>query len=154
MNDLVHATLCFIVKDGRILLIMKKRGFGKGYWNGPGGKVDNGELPINCAIRELEEEIGVTPLNLKNRGKLEFFMGDDDNWLVHIFVSDNYNGTIIETEEAIPKWYQINQIPFDKMWDDDKYWLPLVLENKVIQGKFWYANDMKSLINYDIQVIN
>lgn len=37
------ATLCYLLKDDQVLLAMKKRGFGEGKWNGPGGKVEKGE---------------------------------------------------------------------------------------------------------------
>ncbi len=47
-----RATLLFVVRDGQILLIHKKRGLGAGKINGPGGRLDPGETPEICAVRE------------------------------------------------------------------------------------------------------
>jgi 8-oxo-dGTP diphosphatase len=49
------ATLVFVVKDGRILLIRKKRGLGAGKINAPGGRLEAGEAPIEGAVREVQE---------------------------------------------------------------------------------------------------
>src|SRR5678815_2859529 len=67
-----RANLCFIVKDGRVLLIRKKRGLGAGKINGPGGKLEAGETARAAAVREVQEEIGVTPLHLEDHGVLHF----------------------------------------------------------------------------------
>ena len=56
----LRATLLFLVKDGQVLLIRKKRGLGAGKINGPGGKIDPGETPEQCAVRETQEELGIT----------------------------------------------------------------------------------------------
>ncbi len=54
-----YANLCFIIKDGRALLIRKKRGLGAGKINAPGGKLEAGETPEQCLVRELREEFAV-----------------------------------------------------------------------------------------------
>jgi 8-oxo-dGTP diphosphatase len=58
-----RATLLFIRRDGLVLLIRKKRGLGAGKINGPGGRIDGEETPLQCAIREVEEELHVTPFD-------------------------------------------------------------------------------------------
>ena len=66
------ATLVFVIKDGKILLIRKKRGLGKGKINGPGGKVDPGENAVECAARECQEELGINVSNLECMGEHKF----------------------------------------------------------------------------------
>ena len=79
------ANLCFIVKDGRVLLIRKKRGLGAGKINGPGGKLEPGETALAAAIREVQEEIGVTPLLIEDRGVVRFQFTDGFSLsLIHI----------------------------------------------------------------------
>ncbi len=68
----VRATLMFVCEEGRVLLIRKKRGFGMGKVNGPGGKLDPGESELDCAVRETVEELGVRALDPVKRGELWF----------------------------------------------------------------------------------
>jgi 8-oxo-dGTP diphosphatase/2-hydroxy-dATP diphosphatase len=145
-------TLCIIHKDSKILLGMKKRGFGVGFWNGFGGKVKEGESIEEAAKRETKEEIGVVPLDLKKMGVLRFqFKGESEILEVHVFSCSDFEGEIKESEEMVPKWFKIEEIPFDQMWPDDKYWLPLLLKGKNFEGEFYF--DGKKLINYQIRQI-
>ena len=132
---------------------MKKTGLGKGNWNGPGGKIDPGETPKECAVRELQEEISITPDDPQCRGILRFYFGKKAkaDWYVYVFVAANFSGTPSESREAFPQWYPISEIPYDLMWEDDRYWLPLVLQGKSVSGDFVFSSDMKSLIDYNIQ---
>ena len=68
----VRANLLFIVRDEKILLIRKKRGFGAGKINGPGGKVDPGETPLQSALRETFEELGIKPLGAEATRRIAF----------------------------------------------------------------------------------
>lgn len=146
------ATLCFIRESSQVLLIKKKRGLGEGFFNGPGGKVDSGETPKECIVREVQEEIGLKPLNVINKGLLDFYFGasEEPDWQVHIFVTNEYRGILIETEEAKPFWFNEKEIPYGQMWEDDQYWLPLVLKGKYVQGTFWFSEDLNKLLNYAI----
>jgi 8-oxo-dGTP diphosphatase/2-hydroxy-dATP diphosphatase len=145
-------TLCIIHKDSKILLGMKKRGFGAGFWNGFGGKVKEGESIEEAAKRETKEEIGVIPLDLKKMGILKFqFKGEPEILEVHVFSCSNFEGEIKETEEMAPRWFKIEEIPFDQMWPDDKYWLPLLLKGKNFEGEFHF--DDRKLISYQIRQV-
>lgn len=77
MTKLRDVTLCLLVRDNQVLLAMKKRGFGEGKWNGLGGKVSEGETIKEAAIRETQEECGVTPTSLKEVGKINFTFVDE-----------------------------------------------------------------------------
>ena len=129
-----QATLCYIVKEGRVLLIHKKRGIGAGKINGPGGKVDPGETPLAAAIRETQEETGVTPVDPQLRGELWFQFSADFVLHCYVYVAEAFVGMPRETEEAIPEWFNTGELPFTRMWEDDKHWLPLLLDGKRFQG--------------------
>jgi mutator protein MutT len=120
------------MREGELLLAMKKRGFGKGKWNGAGGKVEPGETPLQAAIRETEEEVGLTPLNPRKIAEIDFYITTepDFNNFTHVFVADKWEGEPHETEEMRPKWFPLGDIPYDKMWGDDIAWLPDVIENR------------------------
>ncbi|MCK9393709.1 MAG: 8-oxo-dGTP diphosphatase [Candidatus Paceibacterota bacterium] len=146
-------TLCFIKKNNKILLGMKKRGFGEGKWNGFGGKVEDGESIEDGAKREFEEECGLRVSQLKEVGIINFnFLDSGQELEVHIFVVENYSGKVIETEEMFPKWFDFNDIPFDNMWLDDPFWLPMFLDDKHFKGVFVFKNQDK-IDNYELSVI-
>lgn len=138
----VHkATLIFVVQAHKVLLIRKKRGLGAGKINGPGGKLEPGESPQQCAHREIKEELRVEVAESINRGRLRFQFVDGYSIDVQVFVATGFNGEPGETEEAIPLWFDIVDIPYDEMWADDRIWLPRVLAGERVDGRFIFDKD-------------
>jgi 8-oxo-dGTP diphosphatase len=136
-----QTTLVFLRHEGKILLALKKRGFGHGKWNGTGGKLEPGELPLQAAIRETEEEIGVTPKNLQPVGELLFFDLPHTKHYCYFYVATEWEGEPHETEEMSPKWFKEAEIPYNEMWPDDKFWMPLLLAGKKFRGTVTVEND-------------
>ncbi len=137
--DKLETTLCLLKRNNEILLAMKKRGFGEGKYNGVGGKIENNESPEQAMIRETEEEIKVTPIKYEKVGEIEFdeFYKENKQRLVfHLYLVYEWSGNPTESEEMSPKWFDINNIPYDKMFPDDKYWLPLILQGKKVKAYF------------------
>lgn len=144
-------TLCLVKKNEMILLGMKKRGFGEGRWNGFGGKVEEGETIIEAAIREMKEESGLKVEELEEKGILLFKFLDTGKFLeVHVFDVLKYSGEMTETEEMNPKWFNVEEIPFEKMWADDIYWMPLFLNGDKFNGEFVFEDNDK-LLNYNLK---
>lgn len=131
---MIQTTICFLMRDDHILLAMKKRGHGEGKWNGVGGKAGDGESIKETAIREAEEEIGVTPLNLVKVASIKFEFPPERNFDHEstVFFCDSWEGEPTETEEMRPRWFRKDEIPYDEMWQDDAIWLPKVLEGNLI----------------------
>ena len=129
------ATLCYILHEGRVLLIRKKRGIGAGKINGPGGKVDPGETPLAAAIREVEEETGVTPLDPVLHGELRFRFADGLVLHCMVYLADRFRGEPRETPEAVPLWFPADALPYAEMWEDDRHWLPLLLARQFFTGR-------------------
>ncbi len=135
-------TLCIIYEPTRILLGMKKRGFGAGRWNGFGGKLQEGETIEDAAKREMFEEAGITAHSLEKKGMIEFeFSANGDIFEVHIFRVNGFSGNPEESEEMRPQWFQVEEIPYDMMWPDDIHWLPLFLAGKKFKGKFIFGEN-------------
>jgi 8-oxo-dGTP diphosphatase len=136
-----RATLCFVVRDRQVLLILKKRGLGAGKVNGPGGRIDPGETPLQCAIREVQEELCVTPTDVTPAGELRFQFVDGHSIHGYVFRAGGCVGTPQETDEAFPLWTDVDAIPYDKMWEDDRHWLPHLLAGRVFDGRFVFDGD-------------
>ncbi|WP_156817120.1 8-oxo-dGTP diphosphatase [Rubritalea marina] len=137
----ILATLMFIERDGELLLIEKLTGIGEGKINGPGGKIDPGETAEQAVIRECQEELHVTPKQPVKMGELHFAMSDIPDIHCHVFMSYDFDGVPTATREANPRWTKLSEIPFDRMWEDDRYWLPQMLEGQVFNGKFEFEGE-------------
>lgn len=159
-------TLLYLLKQNEVLLIEKKRGLGKGFFNGVGGKVHENESIEEAIIRECIEEIKVLPKNIEWKALLEFINKTNKGnefFYVHVFTCKEWEGIPEETEEAKPFWFKITELPFDKMWEDDKYWLPHVLEGKKLfasfefrdwkleKGKVFFIGEINELGNKRVQ---
>ena len=135
------ATLMFVVQDGKVLLIKKLRGIGMGKINGPGGKIDPGETPVECVVRECQEELHITPINPVKMGELWFAMSDIPDIHCHVYTAVEFSGEPTATDEAIPVWTAIEDIPWDQMWEDDAHWLPEMLQGKRFLGRFVFEKE-------------
>jgi 8-oxo-dGTP diphosphatase len=146
------ATLVFIHKDGRLLLIRKKRGLGAGKINGPGGRLEEGESFEACAIREIQEELEITPTGLEHLGEMRFQFVDGYGIHVYIYRAGDYEGTPAETSEAIPIWVDDDKIPYEEMWEDDPLWVPLLLAGKRFEGRFIF--DKELMLDHELNVLS
>lgn len=146
-----RATLLFVVERaaGRILLIEKKRGLGAGKVNGPGGRIDPGETPIETALREVREELRVDAVGAVELGELSFQFVDGYGLHCHVFRADACVGEPTETDEAVPLWAPLDAIPFDRMWADDRLWLPHLLAGTRFEGRFVFDGDR--MLDYELE---
>lgn len=133
-------TLCYVVKDGKVLLAMKKRGLGEGKWNGPGGKVQPGETPEQACEREFFEETQAKVVKPEHRGVIEFVFNAKPDWdqKCYVYVGRDLMGLPQETDEMLPAWYALNELPLDKMWEDDALWLEQVLNGGRVNMRFYF----------------
>lgn len=143
--------LVYPVRNGEILLGLKKRGFGEGKWNGFGGKVHEGETLVEAAIREVEEEVHarIVAEDLQLVAHMRFFYTDCEHD-VHVFFVERWTGTCTESEEMRPQWFQKNALPYDRMWDDDRYWMPEVFGGRKVQAVFQFDDDNEKVV--DVQI--
>lgn len=148
----IHATLMFVMDGDEVLLMRKLRGLGAGKINAPGGKIDLGETPVEAAIRETQEELQITPLEPTKTGELSFAMSDMPDIFCHVFLARGHEGTPTETAEAIPMWTHRYRIPFELMWEDDRHWLPRMLEGERFRGKFLFEGERIQWMHIDWEV--
>ena len=151
-----QSTLCLLLNGNTILLAMKKRGFGVGKWNGPGGKFDH-EKDKNIsdtAIREVKEEIGVEIKNIKKVGLFHFKFVDKEEWNqdVFLFLCKEWLGEPEESEEMLPKWFDLDKIPYENMWPDDIYWMPHILKGEKIEASFLFGEENK-ILEHNLKIV-
>ncbi len=137
-----EAVLTFVRRDGQLLLILKKRGLGHGKFNAPGGRLEPGETPAQAAVRETQEEVGLTPSALRPAGRLDFMFTDGYALRCHVFTAGAFSGDLTETDEAAPFWCDESDIPYGRMWADDRLWLPLLLAGRTFEAQFIFADEL------------
>lgn len=140
-----ESNLCYLFRPGQVLLAMKKRGFGVGKWNGPGGKVNPGESPVEALVREVREEIGVTVREPQDRGVIDFIYEEKPEWTTRcrIFSSTAFDGEPSESEEMRPQWFGIDTIPYQEMWESDGVWFPRLLAGERVGYRLYFDNDVR-----------
>lgn len=136
------AVLMLLRHEGQLLLIVKQRGFGIGKVTIPGGHIEPGESAMAAAIRETEEEVGLTPLEPRQAGQVNFAFVDGFGLSCAIFVAEKFTGELRNTDEALPFWHSELELPYHRMWSDDRLWLPLLLAGRSFCGNFIFDGDI------------
>ncbi len=136
------ATLCYLKRDGKTLMlhrIKKKEDVHEGKWNGVGGKLEPGESPEECAIREIAEETGLVARNPLLAGILTFpLFARGEDWYVFVYVVRDFAGNQIESEEGVLKWIPDDELAALNLWEGDYLFLPAIQEGRFFSGKFSY----------------
>ncbi len=162
-----RTTICYLIKKDdkgniyEVCLAMKKRGLGEGRWNGSGGKVGDKEEFKNetveeGAVREVSEELNVVMLNPIQVGKILFETEENNEECIvsYVFVAEEWKGDPSETEEMNPKWFKVDEIPYDEMWADDKEWFEKLLKGNEFEARYTFSqNNDSHLIDQEIKIL-
>ncbi len=136
------ATLCYIMDDDKTLMLYrnkKENDYHEGKWNGLGGKLEQGETPEECAIREVFEESGLIVSDPEMKGLITFPMFDEiDDWYVWVFVFKKFNGDQIDSPEGTLEWIENKKLTQLNLWDGDKIFIPWLFQEKCFSAKFVY----------------
>lgn len=126
-------TICLVTDGPKILLGMKKEGFGAGRWNGFGGRIEDGETVEAAAVRELAEESGITAAAdaLEKVAVVTCHFSGNPEVELHVFRVAFWQGEPAESKEMRPEWHDLERMPWHEMWDGDRRWLPLVRDYRL-----------------------
>lgn len=154
------ATLLFLIKENdhiidQICLAMKKRGFGVGRYNGVGGKLEDGETPEQAIIRETKEEINVIIEKPQKVAEISFSFLSNPDWdqKVYVYLATQWQNDPTESEEMKPEWFDIKDIPYDQMWPDDIFWLPEIINGKMIRGAFIF-DEGDIIVDKQVEIVD
>lgn len=138
------ATLCYVKRAGKTLMVhrIKKAGdMHAGKWNGLGGKLEPGETPEECALREIREESGLTVTRLDLKGLLTFpAFSDNEDWYAFVFVGREFDGELIDSPEGILEWIDDSRLYNLNLWEGDRIFLPWLERPGFFSGKFVYRD--------------
>lgn len=145
-------SFCHVIHKNKLLLKLANSGVTKGKWNCPAGKIEKGETSKHAAIRETYEETGLKVQKLLNHGTLRFFVdGKGLFFRIYLFSSRRFSGKIKSSSEGKVKWFDVANIPYGKMWPDDRHWIPILLRGERFDGDFYFDKNNETLLRYEIR---
>jgi len=146
------ATLCYVQKPGQTLMlhrVKKKNDMHQGKWNGLGGKLEAGESPEECAVREVWEESGLTCRTPRLRGFITFPAFDEiDDWYTFLYTLDDFEGALIDSPEGNLAWIENERLLELNLWPGDRIFLPWVFQDRLFSAKFVY--DKGEFVSYEV----
>lgn len=149
---MLETTLWVIVKDNKIFLWEKMKGFAKWVLNWIWWKREWNESMWECMKREAYEEIWINIVKQEDVWIMHFNFNDKPelNLVVYIYNILEYTWNIIESVEIKPFWFNLNDIPYNRMWEFDKYWLPRILNwEKNLEYNVWYDKEKWTLLKFE-----
>jgi 8-oxo-dGTP diphosphatase len=138
------ATLCYVRQDNKTLMvhrIKKENDMHQGKWNGLGGKLEPGETPEECAIREIREESGLEVKHMELKGLLTFpLFAKNEDWYAFVYLVDQVEGELIDSPEGMLEWVDNDKILELNLWEGDHFFLPWLERSGFFSAKFVYEN--------------
>lgn len=148
---LPEVCVCYLLRargDGdEVLLGRKKFGLGVGNLVGPGGKIESGETPEGAIVREVAEETSLLVRRVDLVGELTYPFPFKPAWSQKswVFVSRDWEGEPCESDELVPEWHRIAELPTHRMWDDARYWVRDALAGRFVTATFEFGEDLRTV---------
>ncbi len=125
-----NTTLIYLERDHKYLMMYRGRkphDPNAGKWIGIGGKIEEGETPEECAIRETLEETGITLDSLTFRGIVFFINTKYETEYMYLYTSTEFDGADpTDCDEGDLRWIDIDEIGSLSLWEGDRIFLDLL----------------------------
>ncbi len=126
---MLHTTLCYIENGDKYLMLhrtKKEIDCNRDKWIGIGGKLEKGETPKQCILREAKEETGLSLISPEYRGIVYFISDKYESECMHLFSAKRYSGTLTECDEGDLEWIEKRRLRDMTVWEGDKLFLELL----------------------------
>ncbi len=133
MTDLLNSTLCYLERDGQYLMlhrVKKQHDLNQGKWIGVGGKFLEGESPVQCLLREVLEETGLSLTGFRFRGLVTFVSDEAPAEYMFLFTADAWSGELHDCSEGVLQWVDKDRVPELNLWEGDRIFLQYLHENR------------------------
>lgn len=136
--------VCGAVEPRReVLLGRKLTGLGVDRLVAPGGKLEPGESPVDAAVREVREEVGIEVLarDLVPIAEIAYPFLDRPHvsqfsWA---FTASVWAGEPRASAELEPQWYPLEAMPLERMWADAARWVPRALAGQYVAATLTFG---------------
>jgi 8-oxo-dGTP diphosphatase len=148
---MILATLCYIKRDGRTLMVhrnKKANDIHEGKWNGLGGKVEAGESPEICIKREVREEAGLVIQSPHLHGLLTFANFKGNDWYVFVYTAGEFSGELIDSPEGQLAWIDDAKLLDLPLWPSDRIFFPWLQRKNFFSARFQY--DGERMLEYEV----
>jgi len=119
-------------RDGQYLMlhrVKKENDLNHDKWIGVGGKIEDGESPDACLLREVQEETGLTLTSWRFRGVITFVSNEWETEYMYLFTADQWIGKLTECSEGVLEWVDKSEITRLPIWEGDRIFLRLLQED-------------------------
>lgn len=157
VQNLKKATICFLVRNGEVILAKKKSKVGAGFYNGYGGKVDGDETSLQCVERETFEECGVRidPDKTELAATIDFYTQEKPQFSCDIFIASEWIGEPKESDEmGHPERFDLASLPYSQMLAGDQLWFKRIIEGERFKGIMMYSADFSKVESFKTEQIN
>lgn len=152
------AVRCYLIKDNKVVATKYKQGnIKEGYYDIPGGKIEEGEIPTQTAIREMKEETGITVKNLKYKGIMTVEY-PDRKFVFDTFVASEYEGEAQEFEENTSEWINIKELlQKEKILSNimilDRFFIKGLIDDNYNFNMYITVDEKENILNVDYSLI-
>ena len=151
---MILSTICYIEKDNKYLMLhrtKKEKDINKNKWIGVGGKIEEGESPEECILREVKEETGLTLRTYKLRGIVTYVSTTCETDYMYLFSANDFEGDLIECNEGDLQWIEKDEIMDLTLWEGDKIFLNKLLQEDSSFFSIKFEYDGEKLVKYTLK---
>lgn len=146
----LNSTVCYLRQEDKVLMIKFNKKWGQVYAP-PGGKFETGESPLDCILREYQEETGLKLIHPRLQGIS--YWKEDKEGMIFVYIAEEFEGNLKEiSEEGSMEWIRIEDLCNRKQFPQNEKFTPYLFQEKLFEGKF-LLDEKCNVLEYEIRMI-